>query len=85
MPGQRWDGKPKDRSEVILLPDAAVVGAGSLSNSAEVEPNHSRRSFTRSSRQPENDLVVHRPAVERVGMAYHSHSLDGSRVIRAFY
>ena len=65
-------------AEIVLLADAFVVSAGALAGAPKVEPYDRRPGLAGRSGQPENHLVVHRPAMERVRVANNGHALDGT-------
>ena len=72
-------------ADIILLADAFVISAGALADTPKIEPYDRRPRVAGRSGQPENYLVVHRPAVQRMRMANDSHSLDGNPVVRALH
>ena len=76
-------GIAQHRADIILLANAFVISAGALADAPKIEPYDRRPRVAGRSGQPENYLVVHRPAVQRMRMANDSHSLDGNPVVRA--
>lgn len=59
------------RRQVIALAVAVVEDTGRAANAAEVEADRRRPGVTEGALEHRHDLVVHRPAMQRVGMADH--------------
>ena len=75
---------PHHRPQVILLAAAFVVQAGALADSAEVETHHRRPGRSGRAGEPEDDLVVQRAAVQRMGVANDRRPPDADTVVGAF-
>jgi len=67
---EAYGEKIERRPDVFDFADAVAVTPGALADAAEIEAQSRQTCVRRSLRCTEDDLVVHRPPVDRVRMAH---------------